>query len=67
MTYGIATQDTDDSMSDGIDYARIVDEAVQSMELEGFHPTEEDRRLAYLCVTGRISFEEILESVMNEE
>ncbi len=41
----------------------IVESAVRSMEMEGFSPTEEDRRLAYLCITGRISYEEILERV----
>ncbi len=41
----------------------IVNSAVRSMEMEGFSPTEEDRRLAYLCITGQMSYEEILEIV----
>ncbi|MBQ3736462.1 MAG: antitoxin VbhA family protein [Candidatus Methanomethylophilaceae archaeon] len=47
-----------------MDSHRAVEEAVNSMEMEGFHPTEEDKRLAYLCVTGQISYEEVLRSVM---
>lgn len=41
-----------------------IEEAVGSMGMEGFHPTEEDKRLAYLCVTGKIPYEEVLRSIM---
>lgn len=44
-------------------YFKIVDEAVRSMEMEGFTPTENDKRLAYLCVTGKISYEDVLKSI----
>ena len=50
-------------MSNESHYRRIVESAVHSMEMEGFSPTEEDKRLAYLCITGQISYEEILERV----
>ena len=49
-----------------MDGLRAVQEAVNSMEMEGFHPTEEDKRLAYLCVTGQISYEEVLRSVLDD-
>ena len=42
---------------------RIVDEAVASMEMEGFHPTEEDRLRAFLYASGRITMEEAMRSI----
>lgn len=45
-------------------YTQIVDDAIRSVELEGFSPSEEDRRLAYLCVTGQMTFEEALEIIL---
>ncbi len=45
-------------------YAQIVDDAIRSVELEDFSPTGEDRRLAYLCVTGQMTFEEALEIIL---
>jgi len=45
-------------------YSKIVEEAVGSMELEGFSPTDEDRQLAYLCISGQMSFEEVLKEIM---
>lgn len=42
---------------------RIVDEAVVSMEMEGFHPTEEDRLRAFLYASGRITMEEAMCSI----
>ncbi len=50
-------------MKDEVRYRKIVDSAVHSMVMEGFSPTEEDRRLAYLCITGQMSYDEILERV----
>ena len=46
---------------------RIVDEAVASMEMEGFHPTDEDRMRAFLYASGKITMEEAmsLDEIMN--
>ena len=50
-------------MSSEAYYAKIVEEAVGSMELEGFSPTDDDRRLAYKCVSGEITLEEAIKAI----
>ena len=57
----------EDTVADGMrseeECWRIVDEAVASMEMEGFHPTEEDRLRAFLYASGRITMEEAMRSI----
>ena len=64
MNGRIIIEETDaDGMRSEEECWRIVDEAVASMEMEGFHPTEEDRLRAFLYASGRITMEEAMRSI----
>ena len=44
-------------------YYEIIDQAVRSMRMAGLNPTDDDRRLAYMCLTGRMTYRDVLESI----
>lgn len=46
------------------DSRRIVDEIVTSMELDGFHLTEEDKMRTFLFVSGKITMDEAMRSII---
>ncbi len=46
------------------DSHRIVEEVVASMELEGMHPTEEDKMRTFLFVSGKITMDEAMRSIL---
>lgn len=51
-------------MRDRKESQHIVDEVVTSMELEGMHPTEEDKMRMLLFLSGRITLDEAMGSIL---
>lgn len=46
----------------GIDFR--IDNAVASVEMEGLHVTEEDRKLLRRCIGGELSYDDAVASVI---
>lgn len=41
-----------------------IDNAVASVEMEGLHVTEEDRRLLRRCMRGELSYDDAVKSII---
>ncbi len=53
-------------MRDREESQRIVDEVVTSMELDGLHPTEEDKMRMMSFLSGEITLDEAMRSILSK-